>query len=69
MKKNFLYVVISALVLGSILLSACAQATPTEAPATEAATEAPTAAPTEAPMADLGTAENPIVIAPAVSYC
>lgn len=63
MKKNFLYVVISALVLGSILLSACAQAAPTEAPATEAATEAPTAAPTEAPMAELGTVDNPIVIA------
>ena len=63
MKKNFLYVLISVLVLGSILLSACAQATPTEAPATEAPTEAPTAAPTEAPMAELGTAENPIVIA------
>lgn len=63
MKKNFLYVLISVLVLGSILLSACAQATPTEAPATEAPTEAPTAAPTEAPKAELGTAENPIVIA------
>ncbi len=63
MKKNFLYVLISVLVLGSVLLSACAQATPTEAPTAEVATEAPTAQPTVAPAAELGTAENPIVIA------
>lgn len=63
MKKNFLYVLISVLVLGSVLLSACAQATPTEAPTAEVATEAPTAQPTVAPAVELGTAENPIVIA------
>lgn len=65
MKKNFLFVLVSVLILGALVLSACAQATPTAAPATEApttapATEVPTVAPTAVP---LGTADNPIVIA------
>jgi len=54
-----------ALVTMSLILAACAPATPapteapvvTEAPATEAPTEAPTAAPTEAPVAGLTCAE------------
>lgn len=71
--KKTLFVLISVLVLSSIVLSACAQPTaaPTQAPepvATEApvVTEAPTAAPTEAPK-ELGTTENPIIIALAPS--
>src|SRR6478752_343567 len=55
MKK--LYIVVVALLLASMVLTACGSpATPapaTEAPATEAPTEAATAAPTEAPAASL----------------
>lgn len=58
MKKNFLFVLISVLVVGSMLLSACATATPTEAPVVEA-----TVAPTEAPVyVTCGTNDNPCVI-------
>ena len=75
MKKrtSIVFVLISVLVLGSMVLSACAQPTaaptaaPTEAPTTAApaTTEAPTEAPTAA--AALGTADNPIVMALAPS--
>ncbi len=64
MKKNFLFVLITVFVAGSMLLGACAQATPTAVPVVT--TEAPVVA-TEAPAADLGTAENPIIIALAPS--
>lgn len=89
MKNKVLFALISVLVLGSLVLSACAQATvaPTAAPATTeapmaATTAAPTEAPTEAPTAtmptpscplmanpptvkagDLGSPDNPLVIA------
>lgn len=76
MKKS-LFVLLSVLVLSSLILSACAKPTaaPTAAPvepeapvATEApvVTEAPTPEPTEAPK-ELGTADNPIIIALAPS--
>jgi phosphonate transport system substrate-binding protein len=58
-KKNFLFVLVSVLVLGSLLLGACAQATPVP-------TAEPTVAPTEAPVT-LGTADNPIIMAMAPS--
>jgi phosphonate transport system substrate-binding protein len=72
--KKSLFVLLSVLVLSSLILSACAQPTaaPTAAPvepeppvATEAPAE-PTAAPTEAPK-ELGTPDNPIIIALAPS--
>jgi phosphonate transport system substrate-binding protein len=92
-KNKVLFALISVLVLGSLVLSACAQATaaPTAAPATTeapmaATTAAPTEAPTEAPTpeptatlptpscplmanpptvkaGDLGSPDNPLVIA------
>ena len=68
MKKSFLFVLVSLVVLSSLVLSACAQATtaaPTEAPVV-ATTVVPTVEPTVAPTATavpLGTADNPIVIA------
>ena len=68
MKKNFLVVLVSVLVLGSLLLGACAQPTaaPTQAPVPP--TAAPTVAPTVEPTAvPLGTADNPIIIALAPS--
>ena len=69
--------VISTMVLSACAAPAATQAPATEAPVveeateapteapvvTEAPTEAPTAAPTEAPAAELGTAENPIILA------
>ncbi len=92
--KKYLFALVSVLIVSTLLLSACAKATPvpTEAPAvvepTEApvaTTEAPTAEPTEVPptptppptpvcelmenppaapaAGDLGSPENPIVIA------
>lgn len=63
-KKNFLFVVISVLVLGSLALSACAQATvaPTAAPATEAPTTAPAA--TEAPTATTAPTAVPTPVPP-----
>lgn len=71
--KKFLFVLVTVLVLSTLVLSACAKATPvpTEAPMataapTEAPTAAPTAAPTEAPK-PLGTVDNPIIIALAPS--
>jgi phosphonate transport system substrate-binding protein len=71
MKKslNMLFAVLAILVL---VLSACAPATPapTEAPvATEAATEAPTEAPepTATAIPEVGTAENPLIMALAPS--
>ncbi|HNS06886.1 MAG TPA: phosphate/phosphite/phosphonate ABC transporter substrate-binding protein [Anaerolineaceae bacterium] len=69
--KKAMFVLISVLVLSTLVLSACAQPTaaPTKAPvATEApaATEPPAPQPTEAPK-ELGTAENPIIIALAPS--
>jgi phosphonate transport system substrate-binding protein len=71
MRKNRPLIAFSLLLVGAMLLGACAQAAPTAAPTeapvmTEAPTmppaptEAPTAAPTAAP---LGTADNPIVVA------
>ena len=65
--KKAMFVLISVLVLSTLVLSACAQPTaaPTKAPvATEApaATEPPAPQPTEAPK-ELGTADNPIIIA------
>lgn len=68
--KKFLFLLVTVLVLSTLVLGACAKATPvpTEAPAPVVeATEAPTAAPTEAPAAELGTVDNPIVIALAPS--
>jgi phosphonate transport system substrate-binding protein len=64
-KKNFLFVMISVLVLGSMLLSACATATPTAAPVvvtTAAPVVATTAAPTAVPYVECGTFDNPCVI-------
>ncbi|MBP1694113.1 MAG: transporter substrate-binding protein, partial [Chloroflexi bacterium] len=54
MKTNkSIWLVISLLVVGAMILAACASPTaaPTEAPAAAAPTEAPAAAPTEAPAA------------------
>ena len=69
MKKS-LFVLVTVLVLSTLILSACAKATPapTEAPAAApAATEAPAApAATEEPK-PLGTADNPVIIALAPS--
>jgi len=68
-KKSFL-VLVTVLVLSTLILSACAKATPapTEAPAAApAATEAPAApAATEEPK-PIGTADNPVIIALAPS--
>jgi len=75
--KKSLFVLLSVLVLSSLVLGACAKPTaaPTAAPApvepeapvaTEAPVVEPTAAPTEAPK-ELGTADNPIIIALAPS--
>lgn len=61
MKKNFLFITISVLVLGTMILAACATAAPTAAP-TAVPTEAPTAAPTAIPYVECGTADNPCVI-------
>lgn len=67
-RSSSIFVLVSVLVLASMVLSACAQPTeaptPTKAPATEA--PQPTAAPTEAPK-ELGTVDNPIIIALAPS--
>ena len=60
--KKFLFVLVTVLVLSTLVLSACAKATPvpTEAPVVTAApTEAPTPEPTEVPV---GTADNPLVM-------
>jgi phosphonate transport system substrate-binding protein len=61
MTKKFLFVLVSMLVVGTMLLSACGTATPTEAPVVET-----TVAPTEAPI-EYGTVEHPIVMAMAPS--
>ena len=71
--KRKLYVLLSLLVLGSVVLSACGGAAPTEAPAapTEApATEAPsTEAPTEAPATEApSTFEGMMVESPDCDY-
>jgi phosphonate transport system substrate-binding protein len=61
--KNRLTTMLVFIVIASFILSACATAT-TEAPAATnppVATTAPTTAPT--PKADLGTADNPIIVA------
>ncbi|MBI5839869.1 MAG: phosphate/phosphite/phosphonate ABC transporter substrate-binding protein [Chloroflexi bacterium] len=68
MNKRLSFLTLAILVVASMILSACAPAAtpaPTEPPATEAPTEAPTA--TEPPMPDLGTPENPIIMALAPS--
>jgi phosphonate transport system substrate-binding protein len=53
MKKSVLFLVVSVLVIGSMLLGACAKAEPTVAP---------TVAPTAAPYITCGTTDNPCVI-------
>jgi phosphonate transport system substrate-binding protein len=73
MGKNRLFFAVTLLVAASMILGACAQAAPTAAPATQAPPPtqapaptqppAPTEMPTEVPMAELGTADNPIVVA------
>jgi len=69
MKK--LFVLVSLFVAGVMLFAACSPATPvaTEPPATEPpATEPPaTEAPTEPPAPELGTADNPLIMALAPS--
>lgn len=71
MKKNFLFVLISVLVLGSLVLGACAKAT--EAPTAAATVAAPTATmptpvctlmanPPTVKAGDLGSSGNPLVI-------
>ena len=67
--KKFLFVLVTVLVLSTLVLSACAKATPvpTEAPVVETAAPTEPPAPTEAPVVPLGTADNPIIIALAPS--
>src|SRR5690348_4750646 len=65
MNKRFSFVLMAAIVIASIVLSACGPAATqapvaTAAPATEAPTEAPVA--TEAPTSDIGTADHPIKV-------
>lgn len=71
MKKNFLFVLISVLVLGSLVLGACAKAT--EAPTAAVTVAAPTATmptpvctlmanPPTVKAGDLGSSGNPLVI-------
>ena len=64
MKKRYMFVLLSLLVLASMMLSACG-APATEAPATEVATEAPTEAPTAVPTEAgpaIGSPEHPIKV-------
>jgi phosphonate transport system substrate-binding protein len=60
--KNRLTIMLVFVVIASFVLSACATATATQAPA---ATNPPaaTAVPTTAPVSNLGTPDNPIVVA------
>ena len=67
-----LSVLFALLVVFSLALSACGPAAtptaaPTEPPATAEPTEPPTPEPTEPPAPELGTAENPIIMALAPS--
>jgi phosphonate transport system substrate-binding protein len=62
--KKFSLILLSVLVISTLVLSACAQATPVPTEAPVVATEAPVATEVAQP---LGTVENPIIIALAPS--
>jgi phosphonate transport system substrate-binding protein len=64
MRKNRPLIVFSLLLIGAMLLGACAQATPVAAPTEAPAPTAvpPTEAPTAEPMPAIGSAEHPIKV-------